>query len=95
MNGIVAQSGKFTERTYSNYEPKKKRSRRWFKLPSQSNGEQYFARKRIGPEQLQCPDNEEKHFMFRNQEWMHLSWILSRKEDTNYVAPAGLVLISW
>ena len=26
--------------------------------------------------------------MFGNQERMHLSWILSRKEDINYVAPS-------
>ena len=74
--------------TYSNYEPKKKRSRRSFQLPSQTNGEEYLARKRNGPEQLQCPDNEEKHFMFGNQERMHLSWILSRKEDINSVVPS-------
>ena len=85
VNGIVVQSGKLTETTYSNYKPKKKRSRRSFQLPSQSNGEEYLAGKRIGSDQLQCPDNEEKHFMFGKQERMHLSWILSRKEDTNYV----------
>ena len=55
------QSRKFTERTYSNYESKKERSRRSFQLPSQSIGEEYFPRKSIGPEQLQCCDNEEKH----------------------------------
>ena len=82
------QPGKFTETTYSNYESKKKRSRRSFQLPSQSNGEKYLARKRIGLEQLQCPDNEEKHFMFGNQERMHLSWILSGKEDINYAVPS-------
>ena len=85
LNGIVVQSEKFTETTYSNYEPNKKRSRRSFQVPSQSNGEEYLARKRIHPEQLQCPDNKEKHFMFGNQEQMRLSWILSRKEDINYV----------
>ena len=40
-------------------------------------GEEYLPRKPIGPEQLQCRDNEEKHFMFGNQEQMYLSWILS------------------
>ena len=87
VNGIV-QSGKFTATAYCNYEPKKKRSRRWFQLPSQSNGEEYPARKRIGPEQLHCLDNEEKYVMFQNQERMHWSWILSRKENINYVVPS-------
>ena len=74
-----------TETTYSNHEPKKKKSRRSLKFPSQSNGDEYLARKRIDPKQLQCPDNEGKHFMFGNQERMRLSWILSRKEHINYV----------
>ena len=53
---------------YSDYEPKTKRSRRSFQLPSFLSEEEYLARKRTGPEQLQCPDNEEKHLMFGNQE---------------------------
>ena len=85
VNGIAIQRGKFTETVYSNYEPKRKRSRRSFQLPSLSSGEEYLARKRIGPGQLQCPDNEEKHFLFGNQERMRLTWILSRKEDINYI----------
>ena len=74
---------------YYNYESKRKRSRRSFQFPSLSSGEEYLARKRIGPEQLQCPDNEEKHFLFGNQERMRLTCILSRKEDINYI------VLSW
>ena len=56
VNGIVIQSGKCSETTYSNYEPKNKRSRRSFQLPRQLNGEVSY-KKTIGPEQLHCPDS--------------------------------------
>ena len=56
VNGIVIQSGKCSETTYSNYEPKNKRSRRSFQLPSQLN-EEVSYKKTIGPEQLHCPDS--------------------------------------
>ena len=84
VNGIVIQPGKFAEIIYSDI--KKERSRRSFQIHNLDHGEEYLEKKRIGPEQLSCTENEEKCLMIANQERMHLSWILSHKAYLSHKA---------
>ena len=87
VNNILLQPGKFADAT-TRSSPKRKRSRRSFKLPDRGFFRPYEAGKRIGPEPLKFYENDAREFMIADQEVLSRLWIMCRKMSVPQAIPS-------